>query len=49
MAKCNSCEYDGAEITIFECPYCNEKIVRCLKCKKISVPYKCKKCGFEGP
>jgi len=34
----------------FECPNCGEyEILRCSTCKALSNPYKCPKCGFEGP
>ncbi|MEM4605978.1 MAG: zinc finger domain-containing protein [Candidatus Pacearchaeota archaeon] len=49
MVKCNSCNYEGTEIVIFDCPSCKEKIVRCLKCRRLSIDYKCEKCGFKGP
>ncbi len=33
----------------FKCPACKEHwIIRCEKCRKNSIEYKCK-CGFEGP
>ncbi|MCD6458730.1 MAG: RNA-binding protein [Thermofilum sp. ex4484_82] len=34
----------------FRCPNCGEFIIwRCYKCRKLMNPYKCPKCGFEGP
>jgi len=34
----------------FLCPNCGEVTIwRCSKCRKLSAPYKCVKCGFEGP
>ncbi len=34
----------------FPCPNCGETIiVRCSQCRRLSNPYKCEKCGFEGP
>jgi predicted RNA-binding Zn-ribbon protein involved in translation (DUF1610 family) len=34
----------------FKCPNCGEEdIYRCSKCRKSSKPWKCAKCGFEGP
>ncbi len=34
----------------FPCPSCGEvKIIRCERCRKLANPYKCGKCGFEGP
>jgi hypothetical protein len=50
---CTSC---GKEITPrehathFVCPNCGEEIIwRCESCRVLSVPYKCPKCGWEGP
>ncbi|MDW8170728.1 MAG: zinc finger domain-containing protein [Desulfurococcaceae archaeon] len=50
---CSSChklmnpEEPGAA---FPCPNCGSiMIYRCAKCRKLSVPYKCPVCGFEGP
>jgi predicted RNA-binding Zn-ribbon protein involved in translation (DUF1610 family) len=51
--KCVTCGKDlvGEEDFVkFQCPQCGEMtIVRCRKCKTLSSPYKCVKCGFEGP
>jgi len=34
----------------FPCPNCGEVIIwRCPRCRKMVNPYKCPKCGFEGP
>lgn len=34
----------------FKCPQCGEgKIERSLHDRKVAAPYKCPKCGFEGP
>ncbi len=34
----------------FLCPNCGEfLIVRCSKCRRLANPYRCEKCGFEGP
>ena len=49
MAKCNSCNYEGDNVTIFECAKCENSIVRCSKCKSLSIEYDCSKCGFRGP
>jgi len=49
MMECKSCRKEFSDGVSFACPHCNkEKIARCLKCKKMSVKYKCK-CGFVGP
>ncbi|HDQ59799.1 MAG TPA: RNA-binding protein [Candidatus Woesearchaeota archaeon] len=50
--RCTSCNADIVVIpnsVEFACPCGREKIIRCGKCRKISVKYKCKECGFEGP
>ena len=34
----------------FKCPACSDsEVIRCEKCRRLSVKYKCPKCGFEGP
>jgi len=34
----------------FTCPNCGMVTIwRCYRCRKLSVPYKCVNCGFEGP
>ncbi|MCD6509439.1 MAG: DUF1610 domain-containing protein [Thermoprotei archaeon] len=34
----------------FLCPNCGEVVIwRCAKCRKLVIPYRCPKCGFEGP
>lgn len=51
--KCLSCKKRIDSImgsAIFKCPKCSEtEIIRCGDCRKIAAPYKCHKCGFEGP
>ena len=51
--KCISCNAEltnDVGSTIFKCPNCGKKeIVRCSKCRKLSVKYKCPECEFEGP
>jgi hypothetical protein len=51
--KCSTCGVNllGQEGFVkFNCPSCaDEVIIRCRQCKKLSVPYKCKSCNFEGP
>ncbi|MCD6381633.1 MAG: DUF1610 domain-containing protein [Candidatus Aenigmarchaeota archaeon] len=50
---CTSCKRNVAteeNWVKFKCPNCGEEIiVRCERCRKLSVPYICPKCGFEGP
>jgi Zn-ribbon RNA-binding protein len=47
--KCISCNKENAEGVVMPCPRCGEKILRCSKCRSLSIEYKCKKCEFEGP
>ena len=53
LPKCTSCgrpiaPYDKG--VKFACPNCGETIIwRCSHCRKLSIKYKCIKCGFEGP
>ncbi len=51
--KCSTCGTSllGQEDFVkFGCPECGETIImRCRQCRKLSNPYRCEKCGFEGP
>jgi len=52
VLRCISCDRqisnsEGA--TIFKCPRCGTLIVRCAECRAKGNPWKCPKCGFEGP
>ena len=53
MGVCTSCNREipsGEVASRFFCPKCGEfEIWRCTTCRKISNPYRCPKCGFEGP
>ncbi|MHC1579212.1 MAG: zinc finger domain-containing protein [Candidatus Alkanophagales archaeon] len=49
---CTSCNVRLVErgFTTFPCPNCGEfEIKRCVRCRKLSNPYTCPKCGFVGP
>ncbi|MEI6058269.1 MAG: zinc finger domain-containing protein [archaeon] len=46
--ECISCAKETAEVVKFPCPNCSEAILRCGKCKDLSITYECK-CGFKGP
>jgi len=49
-SSCNASLVGQEEFVKFKCPQCGEEeIIRCAQCKKLSVKYKCGKCGFEGP
>jgi len=48
--SCNRPVKPGEKATAFPCPSCGRyEIVRCRKCKVMSVPYTCPVCGFTGP
>ncbi len=50
---CSSCHRiipPGEHGVAFPCPNCGKVIIiRCRKCRQLSVPYKCPNCGFVGP
>jgi len=50
---CNSCKTRIANqpgSVVFPCPKCGKyQIVRCYRCRRAAVKYKCPECGFEGP
>lgn len=50
---CSSCGHlipPDDKAVHFACPNCGEITVwRCEKCRLFSNPFKCVKCGFEGP
>jgi len=51
--KCISCKkkIENLEGSVtFNCPNCGQyEIVRCGRCRKAALKYKCPSCGFEGP
>ncbi|MEM7826695.1 MAG: zinc finger domain-containing protein [Candidatus Aenigmatarchaeota archaeon] len=51
--ECTSCHRNvitEENFVKFMCPLCGKaEIVRCEKCRKLSIIYKCPECGFEGP
>jgi predicted RNA-binding Zn-ribbon protein involved in translation (DUF1610 family) len=53
VLKCSTCGINLAgqeKFVKFKCPSCAESvIIRCHRCKKLSTPYRCAKCKFEGP
>jgi len=50
---CTSCNRNitpGMDAVKFYCPNCGDMLIwRCEICRKLARPYKCVKCGFEGP
>ncbi|MEM0240786.1 MAG: zinc finger domain-containing protein [Candidatus Nezhaarchaeales archaeon] len=53
LPLCSSCKRPitpGTKGTKFYCPNCGESLFwRCWYCRKHAKPYKCPKCGFQGP
>ncbi|HJJ55569.1 MAG TPA: zinc finger domain-containing protein [Methanocorpusculum sp.] len=51
ILKCTSCNAPLSDrgATEFKCPVCGEMIHRCAYCRKQSIKYTCKNCGFQGP
>ncbi|NAZ11470.1 MAG: DUF1610 domain-containing protein [Desulfurococcales archaeon] len=53
VKKCSSCNrllMPKEKAVVFKCPNCGKvEIIRCNKCRKMSVPYVCPICGFQGP
>ena len=49
LKNCHTCGKQTKKYAEFPCVGCADKIVRCDHCRQISNPYKCKKCGQEGP
>lgn len=47
--KCNSCDKDTSEGVMFKCSTCGEEIFRCIRCRTLSIDYRCVKCGKVGP
>jgi len=50
LRNCTTCGKQTKTYVEFPCPACGEvKIVRCQHCREVVNPYKCTKCGREGP
>ena len=50
LKNCLSCGRQTREYTEFPCVNCGEAtVVRCRHCRETNNPYKCPKCGKEGP
>ena len=47
--ECTSCGKElGEKASVFPCPKCGKRIMRCKNCRKLNIKYKCE-CGFVGP
>jgi len=50
LKNCSSCGRQTKEFAAFPCPACGEEtIVRCRHCRVVNEPFKCTRCGREGP
>jgi len=49
MDKCISCDKKSLDSVKFHCPKCKNEIMRCNKCRSLSIDYVCPKCGYRGP
>ncbi|VVB66225.1 Uncharacterised protein [Candidatus Gugararchaeum adminiculabundum] len=49
LKNCVSCGKLATEFAEIPCANCGEKMIRCKRCRQSSNPYKCKKCGRDGP
>ena len=49
MASCTSCGKNASDVVKFPCPKCGKEIIRCNKCRALSIKYSCPDCGFVGP
>ena len=49
MDKCISCEKQDTNSVKFPCPGCGVQLMRCHKCRGLSIEYTCIKCGYKGP
>ena len=46
--KCKSCEMEIVKGVRFPCPKCKKEVVRCNKCRTLSIEYTCD-CSYQGP
>lgn len=49
LKNCVTCGKQTKVYSEFPCPSCGTKLARCQHCRLISNPYKCNKCGLDGP
>lgn len=47
--ECVSCKKQASNMIKLPCPKCKKEILRCSKCRSLSIEYKCPSCGFVGP
>ncbi len=49
-SSCNRLVPPNEKAVQITCPNCGVAlIIRCYKCRNMSIEYKCPNCGFEGP
>tara|TARA_Y100000034_G_C6570074_1_gene247024 strand:+ start:223 stop:369 length:147 start_codon:yes stop_codon:yes gene_type:complete len=48
MGQCTSCKKETQHAVKLKCPNCGEEILRCHKCRGLSIEYECE-CGYQGP
>ena len=48
MVNCTSCSKETHESVKFPCPGCGNEVLRCDKCRNLSIDFECK-CGHTGP
>ncbi|MBT3642671.1 RNA-binding protein [archaeon] len=47
--ECTSCSKETTKSVKFPCPKCGKQILRCDKCRSLSIEYKCNNCEYVGP
>jgi Zn-ribbon RNA-binding protein len=49
LKNCSTCGKQTKKYSEFGCTSCGAMIARCDHCRLVSNPYKCPKCGVDGP
>ena len=47
--KCVSCNKETIKSIKFPCPEWGTQLMRCEKCRTLSIEYGCQKCEYRGP
>ncbi|MFH1521420.1 MAG: zinc finger domain-containing protein [archaeon] len=47
--KCAGCSKETSQGVKLPCSKCGKEIIRCSRCRSLSIEYKCPKCGRVGP